>query len=150
MGIVGTGPGGGKVTATGLTPGVIKRGTTVTLKQGNKVVSSVQGVYLGPQYGFFRINFWDNKDQHSCKAQTPNAPWQNSGTIREGVITFSRSCVCRITNVSSKEGHTFGGSAGFSNSNLGPITVSAGQTLVYSTLGWNGQLYFDLSADIKY
>ena len=35
--------GGGKVTVTGLAAGAVKKGTTVTVKQGAKVVSSVEG-----------------------------------------------------------------------------------------------------------
>lgn len=41
--------GGGKVTVSGLSAGVVKKGTTVTVKQGAKVVSSVEGtlIYAG-------------------------------------------------------------------------------------------------------
>lgn len=37
--------GGGKVTVSGLSAGVVKSGTTVTVKQGTKTVSSVTGSY---------------------------------------------------------------------------------------------------------
>ena len=39
--------GGGKVTVTGLSADVVKQGSTVTVKQGSKVVSSVLGTYKG-------------------------------------------------------------------------------------------------------
>lgn len=37
--------GGGKVTVSGLSAGVIKKGTTVTVKQGEKVITSVDGMF---------------------------------------------------------------------------------------------------------
>ena len=37
------GAAGGKVTVTGLTAGTVKKGTTVTVKQGAKTVTSVTG-----------------------------------------------------------------------------------------------------------
>lgn len=39
--------GGGKVTVTGLTADAVKKGTTVTVKQGAKVVAEVTGTYKG-------------------------------------------------------------------------------------------------------
>lgn len=41
--------GGGKVTVTGLSPAVVKQGTTVTVKQGAKTVESVEGTYTGEE-----------------------------------------------------------------------------------------------------
>ena len=43
MGKIGTGAGGGRVTATGLLPENIKAGETVTVQQGSKVVAKVDG-----------------------------------------------------------------------------------------------------------
>lgn len=37
--------GGGKVTVSGLSAGVVKKGTTVTVKQGEKVITSVDGIF---------------------------------------------------------------------------------------------------------
>lgn len=47
MGKIGTAAGGGRVTATGLLPENIKAGETVEIKQGSKVVESVQGALTG-------------------------------------------------------------------------------------------------------
>ena len=41
--------GGGKVTVTGLSPAVVKQGTTVTVKQGAKTVERVEGTYTGEE-----------------------------------------------------------------------------------------------------
>lgn len=43
MGVVGTAAGGGKVTVTGLAPEAVKKGTTVTVKSGSRVVQQVTG-----------------------------------------------------------------------------------------------------------
>lgn len=45
MGIVGTSAGGGKVTVEGLDTGAVKKGVTVTVKQGSKVVKQTTGTY---------------------------------------------------------------------------------------------------------
>ena len=47
MGTVGTAPGGGKVTVTGLSAAVIKKGASVTVRQGSKTVQSVSGQWVG-------------------------------------------------------------------------------------------------------
>lgn len=43
MGVVGTAPGGGKVTVEGLRAEVVKSGSTVTVRQGSRVVQQVAG-----------------------------------------------------------------------------------------------------------
>lgn len=43
------GAAGGKVTVTGLSADVVKQGTTVTVKQGTKVIESVTGTYTGEE-----------------------------------------------------------------------------------------------------
>lgn len=49
--------GGGKVTVTGLTADAVKKGTTVTVKQGAKVVASVEGAYFGSNIVYFGFGY---------------------------------------------------------------------------------------------
>lgn len=94
--------GGGKVTVTGLTADVVKKGTTVTVKQGAKTVASVVGTYKGVPCLCYCCVYCHPDDWNGTRAMltsfdpsfidTKNAYSTNGGSV---TFTIKRSAKIR-------------------------------------------------------
>ena len=118
---------GGKVTVTGLTAGTVKKGTTVTVKQGAKTVTSVTG--NGDTWGS-----WMN-----VKSTTFISP--NNilvGTNGQATITVKESGTYRF-HVSFSASSADGKDA----SNSFQLVRNGSAIVSKSSLGDNGTIYVD-------
>lgn len=94
--------GGGKVTVTGLTADAVKKGTTVTVKQGAKTVASVVGTYKGVPCLCYCCVYCHPDDWNGTRAtltsfdpsfiDTKNAYSTNGGSV---TFTIKRSAKIR-------------------------------------------------------
>lgn len=94
--------GDGKVTVTGLTAGAVKKGTTVTVKQGAKTVASVVGTYKGVPCLCYCCVYCHPDDWNGTRAtltsfdpsfiDTKNAYSTNGGSV---TFTIKRSAKIR-------------------------------------------------------
>ena len=94
--------GGGKVTVTGLAAGAVKKGTTVTVKQGAKTVASVVGTYKGVPCLCYCCVYCHPDDWNGTRAtltsfdpsfiDTKNAYSTNGGSV---TFTIKRSAKIR-------------------------------------------------------
>lgn len=95
--------GGGKVTVSGLSAGVIKQGTTVTVKQGAKTIASVTGTlpdgnaakkiavgyWFTDTYATITANFKEATDQNFAQASDNGILLNESGNYAISLITGS-------------------------------------------------------------
>lgn len=111
--------GGGKVTVTGLTAGTVKKGTTVTVKQGAKTVISVAGTYTGEEnYELLAtammqrnlqssiVSYWNGSSYTSGDAGSSTITVK--GTVKKVVITsITGGSICGHSSVGTfTSGHT--------------------------------------------
>lgn len=112
------GAAGGKVTVTGLTAGTVKKGTTVTVKQGAKTVMSVVGTYTGEEnYELLAtammqrnlqnmvVSYWNGRSYTSGDATQGVTV---KGTVKKVVITgITSGSICGHSSVGTfTSGHT--------------------------------------------
>ena len=112
------GAAGGKVTVTGLTAGTVKKGTTVTVKQGAKTVMSVAGTYTGEEnYELLAtammqrnlqgmmVSYWNGSSYTSGDAYNTITV---KGTVKKVVITsITGGSICGHSSVGTfTSGHT--------------------------------------------
>lgn len=113
------GAAGGKVTVTGLTAGTVKKGTTVTVKQGAKTVISVAGTYTGEEnYELLAtammqrnlqnsiVSYWNGSSYTSGDAGSSTITVK--GTVKKVVITsITGGSICGHSSVGTfTSGHT--------------------------------------------
>lgn len=113
------GAAGGKVTVTGLTAGTVKKGTTVTVKQGAKTVMSVAGTYTGEEnYELLAtammtrnlqemmVSYWNGSAYATGNATTGTVTVK--GTVKKVIITsITGGSICGHSSVGTfTSGHT--------------------------------------------
>lgn len=113
------GAAGGKVTVTGLTVGTVKKGTTVTVKQGAKTVMSVAGTYTGEEnYELLAtammtrnlqemmVSYWNGSAYATGNATTGTVTVK--GTVKKVIITsITGGSICGHSSVGTfTSGHT--------------------------------------------
>ena len=113
------GAAGGKVTVTGLTAGTVKKGTTVTVKQGAKAVMSVAGTYTGEEnYELLAtsmmhrnlqemlVSYWNGSAYATGNATTGTVTVK--GTVKKVIITsITGGSICGHSSVGTfTSGHT--------------------------------------------
>ena len=113
------GAAGGKVTVTGLTAGTVKKGTTVTVKQGAKTVMSVAGTYTGEEnYELLAtammtrnlqemmVSYWNGSAYATGNATTGTVTVK--GTVKKVIIiSITGGSICGHSSVGTfTSGHT--------------------------------------------
>ena len=113
------GAAGGKVTVTGLTAGTVKKGTTVTVKQGAKTVMSVAGTYTGEENyellatGMMQrnlqdmmVSYWNGSAYATGNASAGTVTVK--GTVKKVIITsITGGSICGHSSVGTfTSGHT--------------------------------------------
>lgn len=113
------GAAGGKVTVTGLTAGTVKKGTTVTVKQGAKTVMSVAGTYTGEEnhellatammtrnVQEMMVSYWNGSAYATGNATTGTVTVK--GTVKKVIITsITGGAICGHSSVGAfTSGHT--------------------------------------------
>lgn len=113
------GAAGGKVTVTGLTAGTVKKGTTVTVKQGAKTVMSVAGTYTGEDnyevlampmmtrnLQEMMVSYWNGSTYATGNATTGAVAIK--GTVKKVVITsITDGSICGHASAGTfTSGHT--------------------------------------------